>query len=364
MLPCRASLLQNDGIVSLASFFSLPRFARQLTVPACLFASSLVGANDVLPALEARISDALDALETEGANLERLAELGNLYEESGDLANASRYLEQAHQESGVTAAVIADLARVFVKSGRAEEALALLKSGLLSFPGSGEIYYAQGNVYLALKKAPAATYAFQKAAKAEPANQKYNYKLAELMFRRGNLERAEEILAPIVALEEPLDDAILLYGQILFTSDRERQGIRLVEKLLKRDKESDKVRGALVTMLLKSSMAEAEAGRISRAVNLLEDANEIVPREPEILMGLALLENEQGNPAKAIEHCNSILEAYPEDLQAYAFLGRMQRVEGLAEEAEATFKKGLELAAKQNDREQVAAFERLLNPFE
>ncbi|MDQ8197368.1 tetratricopeptide repeat protein [Pelagicoccus enzymogenes] len=314
--------------------------------------------------VQAQLQRELQALEAEGTELARLRSIARLYESLGELSNASSFAEQVCSHKGSDAEDIANLARIYVKDAKGETALDLLKNAGQRFPDSATLLYAQGMVYLAMDKAPAATYSLQLAAKLDPDDPRINYKLAELFFRRGNLERAETLLEPIVESEAAFDDAVLLYGQVLFASERERQGLRVIERYLKKHAESDKARGALVALLLKQAMTEAEAGRISRAVGLLEDADEVVPAEPKILMGLALLENEQGNATASIAYCKEIIDTSPRDLEAYAFLGRLQRVEGLAEEAEETFKAGLALAEELGETQHVANFNRLLNPFE
>ncbi|MBK1879632.1 tetratricopeptide repeat protein [Pelagicoccus mobilis] len=341
----------------------LPQFSLLLKTCFCLGAFTFV-ASGYSQESDGGLEAELALLESEGESLERLVSIARLHQEAGDLESAARYWHLASKRDDATPETVGGLVAIYLMAGKAEGAALIVKESLGRFPDSAELLYVQASVYVAQKKVPAATYALQKAIKLEPENPKYNYKLAEMMFLRGNVDRAELILEPFLEADEVMDDMVFLNAQILFVTERERQGMRQIEKILKKDPDNLKAKEALLAMLLQHSMKEAKAGRVSRAVRMLEDADEIVPGEKKILMGLALLEDEQGNGAEAMAYCERILEADPEDIKTLLLLGRMQRKEGLADEAEVTFREGLALAEEKGDRELVAAFEKSLNPFE
>lgn len=306
----------------------------------------------------------LRALDEEGPSLGRLETIGRMYHARKDLKNAAKYLHMAIDMEEASARTTLLLASVYLQAGKRYVALSLLRKGVLRYPDSEQLYFLLGRVSGSLEKHEAAIEAFEKAVSLDPENSKIRLGLAEAWLNQGSYETAETVMEPLLDVESPATDAVLLQAKILFASGKMRQGIRQIERLYEQSPDAAHLRDALVDMLQRGAMAEADAGRISRAVKFLEQAHDLLPRSIEILMGMAMFQDQLGDVDTAIEHYRDILEIDPTRLRMYEFLGRSQRKEGYSEEAEASFRKGLEKAGELGDEQYIEVFNQLLNPFE
>ncbi len=310
-----------------------------------------------------KLQSELALLDQEGPTLERLETVAQIYLSLNDLKNAAQYLHRAMDQDNATATTTLKLVSVYLKAGKTNEAIAQLESGAQKYSESTELLIELGNAYAAFEKYSSAIVIYKRAIKTDPENPKTRYYLAHSWFRYGNIEQAEATLSPIMESESPSIESVLLYGKILQETGRSRKGIRQVEKLYKKNPDNIVIRDELVAMLLKSARIEGDAGRLSRAIKSLEQAQKLDPKNTNILLGLALSHNQLGESQIAIEYCKEMIAINQNHLRAYIFLGRLQRMEGQSEEALNTFNKGHQKAINMKDDEHIQLFDQLINPL-
>lgn len=334
---------------------SLPKLLLVLLVAFCLQSAYSE------ETLHERIEREMAEMARSGQTVDRLSSIAKLYEGLEDWENAAKFYFMASRDKSADASPTVELARMFVRAGKVQGALKILEEGTKAFPQSAEMFFGKGNVYLSLGDGRSAMRAMTRALSLDPENPLYRFKLADVCVGAKDYERAETLLEPLMELEDPSEDAVLLYALVLMQTERERRAVRLVEEFYERYPDSEKMREFFVAMSLESARAQSNDGRIGRAVKILEDSKEIVPSDPRILLRLAQLENEQGNPQQSIVYCREILAGDPDHLDALEFMGRMLRIEGQTDEADKTFRKALELARAEGDEEKIRVLDQLLN---
>lgn len=346
-------------------FFKLQQLFNLTTVFFFSFFSLCFSGNAEIPEdqrLE-KLRTEVAKMKAEGPTLQRLETIGELFTSLKKYKNAAGAFYMATELDGATADTTLKLVDVYLIAGKTDGALSVLGTATQKFPGSVELLLAHAKVHLTIGNDSSAIVVLQKAEKIDPENPLIKYQLAEIRFHQGKFEETQTLLTPLVESDNPSVDAVLLYGQTLLEAGSARKGIRQVEKLHKSNMDSVKIRDIFVKMLLKAATMEGDAGRFSRAIKMVEQAHQIVPENIDILMGLALFHNKLGESQTAIQYCKDILSIDPEHLRMLTFLGRLQRMEGLSEEAEITFNKGLQLATQTGDSKHVEEFNKLLNPF-
>lgn len=305
----------------------------------------------------------LGKLESDGPSLQRLETIGQLYLALKDYRNAAGFLHMAVEKNNANADTTLKLVSVYLTAGKTDGALALLESGAKTFPESVPLLVELGSAYSAFENYRSAIVIFNRALEVDPENSNIQYLLAGAWFSYGDFEQAKPAILTVIEAGDPSVDSVILYGQVLSETGSIRKGIREVERIYKNDPDNELIRDALIGLLLKNATQEADAGRISRALRALEHANEVVPENTDVLMGLALFQHQLGETQIAIQFCKEILEINPQQQRTYIFLGRLQRTEGQAEEALETFSKGLQIAILNKNEENIQIFEQLLHPL-
>jgi tetratricopeptide (TPR) repeat protein len=158
-----------------------------------------------------------------------------------------------------------------------------------------------------------------------------NLRGAEASYLRA-IETSPGFLAPYVNLA----DLYRLQG-------RDREARAILERALVRDPTNPELQHALgLTLAREGDLPQAldhlrksaegrpessrfayvygialkSAGRPAEAIRVLEEAQHRHPADPEILFALATLERDRGNLMEARRHARSLVELYPEDIQA------------------------------------------------
>ena len=323
-----------------------------------------VEAADSNLALSKRLEMEMQALESSGPSVDRFASVGQLYRELKDFRNAARFLHLAAERDDATPEITRQLVYVYLEAGKSEGALSVLNSGVERFPQSIDLLLLLGDGLSAMQRFPQAMEAYRKAMELDAEYPQVRFKLAQAWYRKGDFEQVESLLSPLVDSENPPVEVALLHGKAQFQGGKVRQALRRLETLYQIYSDDSTVRDGLVEMYLGSAMKEGDAGRVSRTIDLLEKARSIVPENVKVLMGLALFHGQFGEAEMGMQYYRDILAIDSKQLQVYILLGRLQRKEGLSDEAEATFEEGLAHAREQQDKAHIEALEKVLKPLE
>lgn len=197
------------------------------------------------------------AAELEPDNFSAHRELAEFSEQRGDLATAARHYEIAWRLKPAQRSLMLALGRVWAKSGRAEDAMAIL----LAASRGAEPRVAEAARELLPGRYPY-VYEFREALKWDPDNVPLHRELAYLLLAMGQKEAAEREFAAVV---EAAPDDLLAAAQLGFLrlerGDREA-AMPLLERVLQgTDTElADRVR-----FMLKMPRAMREPSEVPRA---------------------------------------------------------------------------------------------------
>lgn len=182
----------------------------------------------------------------------------------------------AHAPSSV------QLARIYSRSGRSEEARRILSSALERRPNGVVLLNELGSLWIELKNPGEAQPLFERALAVEPSNARARLGLAECLVESGHLERALASLdeAKAAGVSHP---ALEVY------------------------------RAALLSRL----------GRAAEAAEVLEEILKQNPEAPEAQRQLGLLAYELNRDSEATELLSQVLARDPQDSEARLTLGQI-----------------------------------------
>ena len=138
---------------------------------------------------------------------------GLLLYAQGERERAISYLTEAMNGAENMSAANISLALVHLREGNLEEAMVVLGDIVKAGGESADVLYFIGEVYMKMGDLGAAEDYFKKALEVNPRFLRAKEKLAVIMVRNGNYEKAEEILEP---QNEVFADLYKIMGDIKF----------------------------------------------------------------------------------------------------------------------------------------------------
>ncbi|MDQ8198130.1 tetratricopeptide repeat protein [Pelagicoccus enzymogenes] len=311
-------------------------------------------------ALVAKIAALLKDVEENGASLEKLDQIGDLYLQGGDAQRAILVFEKAIEEFGGSEELFVKVARVMQIVGGPEHAVNALTLGLEKFPDSELLTYEIGKAYIGLDKPYAAISNLKKVIQLSPEKESYRYHLADAYRLQKKWEESSKIVEDLIDKDTEILEVYLMKGDLMLSQGEHRDGVRFLEDLLEEHPDSQSVKKVLVHAYQLYAYAESESGRLSRAVRSIRSALEVEPKNNESLLALANFLNQLGEYEEAETTFKSLLEENPNYLDAYVFYGRMLEELDRTQEAAAQYQKGLSLARDLGVEGAITAFRQLL----
>lgn len=180
----------------------------------------------------------------------------------------------------LTPAVRLSLGQLFLQVGEASGALDVADSLLAIYPDSDRARTLRGRALLALKRPAEAVAALLEIAADSPAHAEARATAAETLVRAGDARRAREIV----------DGALAAHP-------------------------------ASADLAIASSLIHELSGDGATARRTLEAAVAAAPRDAELLYALGSLEDRLGQPDRAIEVIQQILDRDPDHVSALNFIG-------------------------------------------
>lgn len=228
-------------------------------------------------------------------------------------------------------------AREIGMSGKAEEAVEIIKAIIAEDPDINDAYFALGNVYFKQRNFEAAIAAFAQALERKPDDSFCVINIANSYQMMGKSAEAEKFV--IDYLKKGFSDSQLyfLLGTLCFNQQKYDDAIQYYSECLSRNADSAASHNALAAIyILKEDLIKAQEH--------LDQAMAINPELTNLHYNLAQLLEKRGEIRKAIEAYLEELDHTPKHFKASFNLSRLYRTTGDAESEEKYLKRTVEVA--------------------
>lgn len=268
--------------------------------------------------------------------------LGRQFEKAGEIERALAAYRRALELDPATVELNVEVAALYARLNRPEEALAVGEAALGRAPDNPRLHRVLGLVYAALatppddvpvsaKGDPAAGYHaravehLERAVAGGETDGRVLATLGELHLSAGRPEQAVEVLARLVAQDPERLDGYLLLGRAYEAAGRRDQAVAVLETAVAVEPESVRALVALADLY-------GRLGRWREAAEVLEDAAERAPRNFGLRRRWARALIGADDPARAETVLGEVLAAQATDVEALFLLGvaRQARREYLA----------------------------------
>ena len=237
--------------------------------------------------------------------------LGEIHLELGDLTNATKELERARNLGAPMAEWIAPLAQSWLRLGRFEEVLDLVRVDE-NFPDEvrAALYTARGDAYRGLSQMSRAQLSFEMALDEDSGHAAAYVGMARLELAQANLAKAEERLAQAIAVARPDDTEVYLLDGDIATEQGDLKRAEAAYRSLADAPLSP------VLFQLPLSQTLIRNGRFKEAKERLDDVLSVLPNHTHALHLRATVAHEMADFDLAFDLSSKVLDAAPDHLSA------------------------------------------------
>ncbi len=266
--------------------------------------------------------------------------LGHVFEQEGDLEQASYFYQRAGELRPEEVPPLVRLAEVRQQQGSTDEAVGLYRKALELDATCAAVHAGLGQVALSERRYPEAILHFQAALASVPEANLLHYPLALAFRGLGQAEEAQRHLARRgevgVRVADPLVDGLndlktgevvyLLMGRRAFQAGDAASAAQYFRRAVEAAPNSFRAHTNLGAAL-------AKLGEEETAIEHFRKAVEAGSESTSLHYNLAVLLNRRGDHAEAASHLEFILDVEPGDLPARLELVRSLQAQGNREAA-------------------------------
>ena len=261
--------------------------------------------------LNAGVIELKNAIKLQPNNTFARVLLGEIYLELGDVPSATKEFERARKLGAPTVDWISPLAQSWLRLGRFEEVLDLVRIDE-NFPDSirAALYTVRGNAHRGLSQLSRAQLSFEMALDEDPGHADAFIGMARIAMRMGDYQKAEDWLAKAKTAAKPEDTGVYgLEGDIAIeTGDRVRA--EAAYRAL-----ADAPRShALFQLPLANTLIQNR--KFDEAIARLDDVLSTIPNNSRALQLRATAAYETDDFDLAFDLSNQLLDAIPDHLPA------------------------------------------------
>jgi arylsulfatase A-like enzyme/predicted Zn-dependent protease len=227
-------------------------------------------------------------------------------------------------------------ARELGLSGKAEEAIRIIKEIISSDPEVTDAYFSLGNIYYKQGNFKEAISCFEKALERKPDDTFVVLNIALCYQRMREFDEAEKFVLDY--LQKGFEDSQLYFmlGGMKFLQKKYDEAIPYYEKCLSVNSESASAQNGLAAIyIIKEDLVLAE-----KHINLALALN---PKLSNVYFNLAQIREKQGKTLEAMEAYRKELQFSPKHFRACFNLSRLYRLSGQEEEELEYLKKTMEI---------------------
>jgi Flp pilus assembly protein TadD len=315
-----------------------------------------------------RIKKLEKKLESKPSDADTYGELATLYSREGRLQDAIVCLQAAIKKLPPTMDIFALLGQTLAKVGRYDEALTYLRKAAALNPKHALVQTKLGICLTELGKDEDALVHFQESVRLESSNAGAQFNLGMALGRLGRNSEAGVAFQRVVDLEPENVQGMTLLGVVLTEEGRQTEAAHYFEKATKLDPNCRDAHERLGTYFADANQHEKAVESFQRAIALEESAIlntrlsvslvsldrwpeaeaacrravELEPDHPGFLVNLAVATARIGKKEEAVELSQRATKI-KEDVRAYAVLGESLSNLNRWAEAEAAYRCGLKL---------------------
>jgi len=262
------------------------------------------------------------AAELKSADTESRLTLARSHIQKGDLAQAEKFLLEVLKRDPQSREALTLLAQILEKQGRKQDLADVYKKILSLEPDNGTVVYNLGVLNYEMGNLEQGAAFLEKYAAAHPQDAEIHEILFDIYRKTKNDERALKEAQVLLDLK-PKNMELYPYAFDHLSQKGDYQTlISIMEKGAKRNPDQVVLREYLVIAYLKTGKEDSAAAEMEQILRLQ-------PKNVDVLLNLARLQEKRGQVAAAMEAYRRIIEISPENEEAReAYLRlRLQRVQ-------------------------------------
>lgn len=260
--------------------------------------------------------------------------LAEMYVSKAKIADAEPLISEIIAKDRRNAAALRLRAAINIDKGQLDSAVSDLREALNDQPKSTELLMLLAAAYERGGKNELADRQYADALKASGSNPNVALRYVAFLQRRGDANRAEEILTE-VSNRNPANVQILAsLGQVRLGRQNWTGALAIADAIGRLND------GRALADQIRAS-ALAGQNKIDESIAALEDARKAAPNAVQPVVSLASAYIKQGKPEKAVSLLQEISKQYPTNAQVLVLLGQTRLAQKKDEEASQSFKEAI-----------------------
>ena len=251
--------------------------------------------------------------------------IAKVYMAKGDFGLARKELQQALDQGEPSVLLLSSMAELEYRDGKLEKAREFFEKAHSLEQKNERIAIGLAQIYVQLGRESDALELMEKLIRLDDKAVMPRMLLARHYLRNGKPETAESYLNQILEKAEDSIAAKVLISQLYIQSGRFDNAVSVLNQLVKEDDS--------VASLLMHAQVHLQLGNEAVALNSLERANRIDPRNEQVIVMMAVAEAKSGNFRAAHKYSDELIAAHPDRAGGYMLKGDFYAAQGEFKEA-------------------------------
>ncbi|MBA4374667.1 MAG: hypothetical protein C0401_00650 [Anaerolinea sp.] len=254
------------------------------------------------------------------------ATAADLWQKSGNDANAIIHLEAAHELNPGDLKITLLLGKAHLLNGNSTKCVDTLETLSLNTPNNYELWEVLADAYSQRGDLNSALRAIAKASELNPFSSKPNLMSGKINLSSGNLDKALEQAKLALARNEKDAESMVFLAKVLFLKGEKQAALAALEK-------ASQCENATVQTMIDHVTLVKEINGISNAKELIAKLSAKYPENVELLKMLAKAQEENGDTSNAEQTAKRALQVNPEEPELHLLLGKINAKDGHLDQA-------------------------------
>ncbi len=265
--------------------------------------------------------------------------IAKVYMTKGDFDLARTELQKALDNVEPSVLLFSSMAELEYRDGKLEQARDYFEKAHSLEQGNERIAIGLAQIYVQLGRESDALKLMEKLIRLDDKAVMPRMLLARHYLRNGEFEMAENYLDQILDKAEDSTSAKVLISQLYIQSGRLNDAVSVLNQLVKEDDS--------VASLLMHAQVHLQLGNEAVALNSLERANRVDPRNEQVIVMMAVAEAKSGNFRVAHKYTDELIAAHPDRVGGYMLKGDFYAAQGEFQQALSTYNSAKKIGLSQ-----------------